>query len=275
MDKLRTALSTLISQGAVIAFSGGVDSSLLLKLACEQGNLLGKPVYAVTFNTRLHPKADAKIARDFALSVGAQYYVIDIDELQHPSIINNPTDRCYHCKHYLFSTLRDFAAEHNLRHIIDGTNHDDLSEYRPGLKALSELCIHSPLAELGIGKDRVREMAAQLGLKVSKRPSAPCLATRIPYNTPLDFDTLARLEQGEIVLSNLGFAVNRIRLHGDIARIEVLPDKLPELLGMKQQVISQLKSLGFLYITIDLEGFRSGSMDIKIKGNKNGLEKTS
>lgn len=264
MERLRTKLHTLVDAGVCIAFSGGVDSSVLLQIACEQGRIMGKPVYAVTFETKLHPCADLGVAQRVAQETGAQHHVISVNELDNPLILKNPVDRCYHCKKYLFSSLVAFANDKGLSHIVDGTNADDLTVYRPGIGALKELGICSPLAELGYTKVQVREMATALGLSVSNRPSAPCLATRLPYNTPIDFATLRRIDCGETYLKDLGFVTNRIRLHGDIARIEIPLEAFSCFLSQQGKIVQKLKEVGFPYVTLDLEGFRSGSMDIHI-----------
>lgn len=270
MDKLRKKIRGLIKEGLCIAFSGGADSSLILKIAMEESlkqNLKNK-VYAVTFDTKLHPKADAEIARKMAEDFGAIHIVIEVDELSNEKILENPVDRCYHCKKYLFQELTDFAKDKNLKYIADGTNYDDVFEYRPGLKALDELEIISPLKELGINKKQVREMLKKLNLQVAEKPSSPCMATRIPYNTKIQFSLLENIEKGEKILSELGFLVNRIRVHEEIARIEIKEEQFLLFIEKKETIIEQLKKLDFKYITLDLEGFRSGSMDLYLEENR-------
>ncbi len=265
MEHLKTKLQSLLDGGLCVAFSGGVDSSVLLKLACE----LAPPqtIHAVTFETKLHPCADLAVAQRVAQEVGAIHHVISVNELDNVDILHNPVDRCYRCKKHLFSTLIDYAKTHNLAHIIDGTNADDLTAYRPGIGALKELGIISPLAELGITKAKVRQLASDLNLSVSNRPSAPCLATRLPYNTPIDLDLLARIDRGETYLKSLGFAVNRIRVHGAIARIEIPTDQVPACIAQQQAIVTTIHDLGLPYVTLDLEGFRSGSLDIYVRGD--------
>lgn len=255
----------MVNDGLCIAFSGGVDSSLLLKIACDEAKITNTKVYAVTFDTKLHPVGDVTIAKRVATEFGAEHYIIKIDELANVDILNNPIDRCYRCKKHLFENLILFANENNLSNIIDGTNFDDTKEYRPGIKALKELNIISPLAELQITKQKVRKFAESLGISVANRPSAPCLATRLPYNTAIDYELLAKIEKGETYLKELGFAVNRIRVHLDIARIEILPKQFNLFIQNNTEITNYLKNLGFTYITLDIEGFRSGSMDIHIK----------
>ncbi len=249
----------------IIAFSGGVDSSLLLKIACEKAKAKQTKVYAVTIHTKLHPMNDLDNARRVALESGAIHEVLHVDELSEAGIGNNPEDRCYLCKKCLFQKLLDMAKEKNITHVLEGTNEDDLHMYRPGLKALKELGVLSPLAQVQITKAEVRKMAENYGLSVANRPSAPCLATRFPYGTELSYDVMRQIEKAEDYIRSFGFYNVRVRVHGDIARIEVDDRDLEKLLQQRASIISFMKEIGFCYITIDLEGFRSGSMDINVK----------
>jgi pyridinium-3,5-biscarboxylic acid mononucleotide sulfurtransferase len=262
--KLSAYLEQHIQEGIGIAFSGGVDSSLLLKLACEIGKKHNRQVLAITIETRLHPHGDLEEARAIALNFGAVHKTIEVDEFSDPEIMYNPEDRCYRCKNLLFQTLIREANQLGFQWLMDGTNFDDLNAYRPGMKALKELGIHSPLLELEITKAQIRSLAAELGIPTSDKPSAPCLATRLPYGTKLDFDVLERIDRGEQYVKSYGFYNVRLRLHGDILRMEIDQRDFIKLLEYKEAIITKLKELGFLYITLDLEGFRSGSMDIKI-----------
>lgn len=272
-ELLQKEMYELVQKGMCLAFSGGVDSSLLLKIACDMGRKQQKEVHAVLFETKLHPMGDMEAAKEIAQELGAVFHVISVNELDNPSILMNPIDRCYQCKAYLFQQLYKYADTLGLSVLVDGTNADDLLEYRPGIKALQELSVHSPLAALGITKQMVREYASELGLSVANRPSAPCLATRLPYNTKIDFDTLERLDAGELYLKNLGYDIVRLRLYQDLLRIEIEPGLFLKFLNQKQEIINYLKELGFVYITLDMEGFRSGSMDIKIKMSEKQNEK--
>lgn len=254
-----------LDEGVCVAFSGGVDSSLLLKIACEAGKDSGKQVLAVTFETRLHPHGEMEEAAEMASSFGAIHKIIQINEFADPEIMNNPTDRCYRCKKLLFRSLIEYAKEEGYRYIIDGSNFDDLKAYRPGMKALKELGIHSPLLEAEVTKETVRSLAAALGVNSSVKPSAPCLATRLPYGARLDFEVLERIDQGENFIKSLGFYNVRLRLHKDILRIEIDKKDFMKFMEQREAVILKLKESGFLYITLDLEGFRSGSMDINLK----------
>lgn len=263
-EKLTLYLEQHIREGIGIAFSGGVDSSLLLKLACDVGKRTNQPILAVTFETKLHPHGDLEEAQAIATGLGAVHRTILVDEFSDPEIMHNPIDRCYRCKNLLFQTLIQHADQEGYHYLIDGTNYDDRNAYRPGMKALKELGIHSPLLELEVTKMQIRSLAADLGISSSDKPSAPCLATRLPYGTKLDFDILERIDRGEQYIRTLGFYNVRLRLHQDILRIEIDQKDFSRLLEKQDTILSRLKELGFQYITLDLEGFRSGSMDINI-----------
>lgn len=256
-------IERMAGQDICLAFSGGVDSSVLLKLLCDASDRLehGGRIYAVTFQTRLHPPADVEIAERVAAETGAVHCILPVDESENEELLDNPVNRCYLCKKYLFGRLISFGRKKGVSLFLDGTNADDLKVYRPGLKALKELGIRSPLAEFGVTKADVRQMAGQMGLSVASRPAAPCLATRIPYGTQMDFDLFEKIDQAETFLRELGYPVVRVRVHGEIARLEVPADRLSDLAADRETVVKKLKKLGFSYITMDLEGFRSGSMD--------------
>lgn len=261
---LKEEITNLVKDGLCIAFSGGVDSSLILKIACDAGKTLNKNVYAVTLETKLHPVSDVSVSKQVAQEMGAIHEIIQVNEFDNKEILNNPVNRCYLCKKSLFVNLFDFAKKHYLKYVLDGTNADDLKVYRPGIQALGELGVISPLAKLNITKEEVRKMAKDLNISVASRPSAPCMATRIPYNTEINFELLSNIEKAEEFIKNLGLLTVRVRVHKDIVRIEVIKEELSKLLEMGDRIVSYLKSLGFIYITLDLEGFRSGSMDINL-----------
>ncbi len=265
LNKLYVYLEQHIREGIGIAFSGGVDSSLLLKIACDIGRKNRLSVLAITFETKLHPHGDLEEARSIALGFGAIHKTIEVDEFTDPQIMYNPEDRCYRCKNLLFRTLISEAKQADYQFLIDGTNYDDRNAYRPGMRALKELNIHSPLLELEITKAQIRSLAAELGIPSSDKPSAPCLATRLPYGDKLDFDILKKIDLGEQYIKTFGFYNVRLRLHQDILRIEIDKRDFDKLIKHQVAVLSKMKELGFLYITLDLEGFRSGSMDIKIR----------
>lgn len=255
---LEAYISGRAADGICLAFSGGTDSALLLYLLSR----LESPVLAVTFSTPLQPAQEIELAKALAAEYGIEHLTAHIDVMQDNSLINNPCDRCYRCKKYLFSRLGAIAREHGLKHVFDGTNADDLNVYRPGLKALKELGVHSPLAQTGMTKPDVRRAAGYFNIRVAKRPSAPCMATRFPYNTKLDLNIMRNLEKGEELIKSFGIETVRIRYYNGLARIEVLPDDFQKVLNNRPEIISGLKNLGLQYITLDIEGFRSGSMDI-------------
>jgi uncharacterized protein len=267
-SQLEKRLLEIGKDGLCIAFSGGVDSTLLLDTAAS----LPINVTAVTFSSRLSPKTELVEAAALASSMGVQHYFLTFDELTNESILANPPDRCYHCKKFIFSSLKDFCKQNSLGAVADGTNADDLKQYRPGLRALRELEIYSPLAECGFTKAEVRAAASSAGLEVHSKPSAPCLATRVPYGTRLTDELLCKIETGEEALKSLGFLGCRLRAHGNIARVEVPISEFEKLINMREKIIPLLKKVGFVYITLDLEGFRSGSMDIVLEdfGGKSG-----
>lgn len=264
IQALETYMEQHMEEGICIAFSGGVDSSLLLKIACEIGKKTNHKILAVTFETKLHPHGDLEEARAIASTFGAIHKTIPVDEFSDPTILHNPIDRCYRCKKLLFRTLIEYAQQEGYYYLIDGTNYDDKDSYRPGMKALKELGIHSPLLELSITKAQIRTAATALGISSSDRPSTPCLATRLPYGTTLDFKILERIDRGEQYIKTFGFYNVRLRLHQDILRIEVDRCDFMKFIELQDVIVSKLKELGFSYITLDLEGFRSGSMDINI-----------
>lgn len=260
--ELKTYLERVCSQDVCVAFSGGVDSSLLLVMACEAAEKTGKKVYALTMDTVLHPKADVEIARRVLEQTTAVHKILSLDELAVPEIRMNPKDRCYLCKKELYTRMLDFAREKHAPVLLDGSNEDDLHVYRPGLRAVRELGVKSPLAECGITKKEVRMLAAEYGIRVADRPSSPCLATRLPYGTELDLKLLGQIDRAEEALRKEGFKNVRVRVHGRITRLELDQEQFPKLIREREQIIEMLKGLGFLYITLDLEGFRSGSMDL-------------
>lgn len=252
-DNVQNLLGELAARRVVLAFSGGVDSSVLLCLAARLG-----PVRPVLIQTPLLPPDDPVIAEAVAAACGTKLEIIHANPLVCPDVAQNTRQRCYVCKKHIFSALLDFAAG---APVADGTNADDLHRYRPGLRALQELGIVSPLAQCGITKAQILEKAAELGLSVANRPASPCMATRLPYGTPLDPELLARLAKGESLVRSLGFSQVRLRLHGNVLRLEIAPGQLNRVLELRTALTGELKTLGFSYITLDLEGFRSGSMD--------------
>lgn len=267
---LQKLMEQYTQENVVVAFSGGVDSSLLLKTACINAVKNGTKVFAVTMHTTLHTMNEIESSKETAGEVGAEHLIISVDELKEAGIENNPVERCYLCKKYLFQKMKDKAESLGVKIILDGTNEDDLHMFRPGLRALKELEIKSPLAESDFSKTNVRKLAEEYRLSVSKKPSTPCLATRFPYGSRLSYEEMKKVEKGEDFLKNLGLYNVRLRVHNDIARIEVDKEDIVKIVVYKEVIISYLKELGYRYITLDLEGFRSGSMDYFLENKREG-----
>lgn len=261
-ELLKRQMDEYASGDVIIAFSGGVDSSLLLKIACDAAREKNSKVYGIFLHTMLHPQGEAEEAEKVAREMGAAFFVLKVDELGEADIADNPIDRCYRCKRCLFSRIQEEARRLRVSCVLEGTNEDDLHVYRPGIRAVQELGIISPLADVGMTKEEVRRLADEYGISVSKKPSTPCLATRFPYGTRLSYEELQKVGTGEHFLKTLGCYNVRLRVHGEIARIEVDQQDMFLLLEKKDTVAEYLKKLGYRYITLDIEGFRSGSMDI-------------
>ncbi len=241
-----------------VAFSGGVDSTYLLHEAVKAGK---EKVTALIMKTPSVPERELDEAVAFCKSRGISFFVLPADPFSAAGFRENGRDRCYICKHFLFSALLEKAKEEGIPFVADGTNADDRKEFRPGLRALKELDIRSPLAEAGLTKKEIRELSEKEGLPTWNKPSFSCLATRFPYGEELTVEKLRRTDAAENLLAELGFTQRRVRVHGNLARIEVLPAEIPLLLERRDMISSRLEELGFLYTTVDLKGFRSGSMD--------------
>lgn len=264
-QKLQKQMLVYAQGDMLVAFSGGVDSSLILKLAVQAAAKTGHKVYGIMVHTMLHPMGEVEDARTTAEQIGAEFRVLEIDELKGADLLDNPVDRCYRCKKYLFRNLIEEGEKLGVSVMMEGTNEDDLHVYRPGIRAIRELGIHSPLAEAGMTKAEVRKLAGELGISVSNKPSMPCLATRFPYGTRISYEAMRKVDEGEVFVRSLGFYNVRLRIHNDVARIEVDVNEMPRLLEHCEQIVAKLKNLGYDYITVDLEGFRSGSMDLHVK----------
>lgn len=245
-------------KGVLVAFSGGVDSSLLLKVGYD---VLGDQIVAVTAASPLNAEQETLEAQKIAEEIGAKHIVIRINDLENDNVSSNPPERCYFCKKERFERLLNLAQKMGLEAVVEGSNIDDLSDYRPGLKAVKELNISSPLMELGFSKENIRFFAKEVGLSVWNKPSEPCLATRIPYNEKLTIEKLVAVLKAESFLSNLGFSQIRVRSHNGLARIEVSTQEQLMVLEYKEIILDYLKGLGFNYITMDLQGYRTGSMN--------------
>lgn len=269
VKRLRAAIKSYAKEDIAVAFSGGVDSALLLKLACEAAQETGRMVYGICLDTELHPAGEAEDAKAAAKEIGAEFIRLKINEFENAGIEYNPEDRCYRCKKYMFRCIRDEARRLNAGVVMEGTNKDDLFAYRPGIRAVKELGIASPLAESELTKEDVRRLAGEYGMSVSDRPASPCLATRFPYGARLVREEFVKVEKAERILRGMGFYNVRVRVHGNIARIETDTESFPMLMDSREKIVSDVKGLGYDYVTLDLEGFRSGSMDIRLKDGKN------
>ena len=259
--KLAIKMNTLAAKDVIVAFSGGVDSALVLKLAVDAAKARGTNVYAVTFDLPMTTDDDTNFAKQTAKEIGGIHQVVKIDMIDAADIRENPPDRCYRCKRYLFSGLKEMAKEYGVTTILDGTNADDMSAFRPGKAALSELDIVSPLALAGLTKAEVRAMAQEMGLSAHDKPSAPCLATRFPYGTRLTLERIKRVERAEAKLTAMGFETLRVRVHDGLARLEVPVSDFDKVMAERKAIVNTMHALGYAKITLDLDGFRSGSFD--------------
>lgn len=259
--KLQNLKSNIKSMNKlIIAFSGGVDSTFLLKVASD---VLKDNVIAVTARSSTYPEREYNEAANFAKSIGAKHIVITSEELDIEGFSKNPVNRCYYCKKELFSKVRKIAKENNVNYIADGSNVDDLSDYRPGLKAINELGVVSPLKEAGITKNDIRTLSKEMGLPTWNKPSFACLSSRFPYGEEITREKLQIVDKAEQYLLDLGFKQLRVRYHNGIARIEVSPDERKKFFDepLMDKVYNEFKKFGFNYVTLDLKGYRTGSMN--------------
>jgi uncharacterized protein len=245
---------------AVLAYSGGVDSSLLLRAAAE---VMGPHVIAVTAVSETYPSGELLAAQEFARTLGITHKVLHTKELASEAFLSNTPDRCYHCKKELFAKLRGMAETEGIAFVIEGSNTDDLKDHRPGRKAAKEFDVRSPLVEAGISKAEVRELARMLNLPVWDKPSLACLSSRIPYGTRITAGMLRTIQSAEDHLRALGFRQVRVRHHGETARIEIERADFRRLLddGAAEAITEAFKKLGFTYVCLDLAGYRTGSMN--------------
>lgn len=260
-SKLNRLKNDLQAMGRVlVAFSGGVDSSFLLRVAADE---LGRGAVALTTISPTGTDAERTFAASLAKRLALVHLVIEHDELRIPGYAANRSNRCYLCKQSLYTVCRAEAARLGIEHVVDGVNADDLHDYRPGLMAAREHGIRHPLAEAGLTKTEIRELSRELDLETWDRPASPCLSSRFPYGTPITLDGLRQVAEAERILRSLGFLECRVRFHHSIARIEVPASEICRLTeeGIRAVVLRELKAVGFSYVTVDLEGYRTGSLN--------------
>lgn len=258
LDRLRAIFVPM--QSVIVAFSGGVDSALVLKVAHD---VLGARALALTTTSPTMPVEDLDSANAMVALIGARHLVIESNELEVPGYAANPLNRCYLCKGNLFTVCETKAAEMGIEHVVDGLNLDDLHDYRPGIQAASQKGVRHPLVEAELGKAEVRELSRVLGLPTWDRPASPCLSSRFPYGTTITVEGLDKVSRGEQVLRRLGFKLVRVRYHGDVARLELGRDEMHRMLepALAELVEQEFRRIGFRFVTLDLKGYRSGSLN--------------
>ncbi len=257
-DLLKESLAEFKS--VMLAYSGGVDSTFLLKIASD---VLGNNMVAVTATSDIYPSFEIQEAIDMAKEFSVQHIIVKNHALENEKFINNPPERCYWCKKELFSRLREMAQEKGFNCVIDGTNADDVNDFRPGMRATAELGIRSPLKEVGLTKQEIRKLSKEAGLPSWNKPTYACLASRFPYGTVITEEDLKRVAQAEEFLRSYGFKQLRVRHYGKTAKIELIEDNIKEVLlkNTRKEVISFFNGLGYTYVTLDLMGYRTGSLN--------------
>jgi uncharacterized protein len=244
----------------VVAFSGGADSTFLLRTAKD---VLEENVLAVIASSETYPEREQQEAIEIVEGMNVRYKVIQTHELENPDFKNNPPERCYFCKTELFGRLKQIAADEGIPFVCDGSNFEDTHDFRPGLKAAEELGVRSPLKEARLIKDEIRLLSKMLDLPTWDKPSMACLSSRFPYNAPIEKESLRQIDQAEEYLRSMGFSQLRVRHHGETARIEVSPEAFIKILDTetREKIVQKLKKIGYLYVTLDLAGYRTGSMN--------------
>ena len=245
-------------ESALIAYSGGVDSSLVAYVTAE---VLGEKALAVTSGSPSLKRSDLALSQTLATRWGMPHRVIVTDEMDNPEYRANPVNRCFHCKTSLYEHLDEIARSEGFEVVFNGTNVDDLGDHRPGLMAADNFDVRSPLVETGFRKADIRVLAAHLGLDNAQKPQSACLSSRVPYGTAIDEGMLRQIERAESALLTLGFSQFRVRHHGDVARLEIVPEEFEAALGRRDAIVERVKACGYRFVALDLAGFRSGSMN--------------
>jgi len=259
LDKLREMEDLIRSrERLIVSFSGGVDSAVLLKVSHD---MLGDSAIAVVINDETFSLSALESAREFVREHGIRCEIVDITQLDDLNFAKNPENRCYYCKKNYLKVLKEIAEREGIHTIADGLNVSDFDEHRPGIKASNEEGVWHPFVEAGLTKREIRDIAKGMGLSVWNKPSDACLASRIPYGEKITEEGLSMIEGAESVLKEMGFLQLRVRLHGKIGRIEVIEEDIRKVLELRREIALKLREIGFTYITLDLEGYRSGSMD--------------
>ncbi len=258
LEELKGILSKM--KKVVVAFSGGVDSTFLLKVARD---VLGENVLAVTASSETYPQSEIRDAQRLARKLKVRHSLIHTCELENPEFVNNPPERCYFCKRELFSKLKEIAEAESIPYVLDGANHEDTEDFRPGAVAAKELGIRSPLKEVKLVKSEIRALSKRLNLTTWDKPSLACLSSRFPYYSEINKKSLKQIGQAEEFLKKLGFKQVRVRHHDHIARVEIEAEEFPKIIvpGTREEIVKNFKKLGYTYVSLDLAGYRTGSMN--------------
>ncbi|MFH1943866.1 MAG: ATP-dependent sacrificial sulfur transferase LarE [bacterium] len=269
VHRLHSLLKSM--ESILIAFSGGVDSTYLIAVSKE---ILGDDVLAVTARSETYPTREYEQAKSIAERLKVKQLTISTKELEYPNFASNPTNRCYFCKKELFTKLKEIGEKHLFKNIADGSNADDVHDFRPGMQALKELGIRSPLKEAGLTKEEIRLLSRQMGLPTWNKPAYACLSSRFPYGMQIDADKLRMVGDAENILFDLGFRQVRVRHHDTVARIEVYSEEIDAFISRenRERVVKKFKEIGYRYVTLDLQGYRTGSMNEGLQQQDIGQE---